>query len=149
MKKIKNIWYLFGPLILGLIISFLIKDSIDYNYLVQPKFAPPSWLFGIVWTILYLLMGISYYLYKRDLNDTSIGNIYYTQLILNLMWPIIFFNLKMRLVGTIDIILLDIAVMYMIYRFFKEKKISAYLNMPYLIWILFATYLSYSVFLLN
>lgn len=149
MKKIKNIWYLFGPLILGLIISFLIKDSIDYNYLVQPKFAPPSWLFGVVWTILYLLMGISYYLYKRDLNDTSIGNIYYTQLILNLMWPIIFFNLKMRLVGTIDIILLDIAVMYMIYRFFKEKKISAYLNMPYLIWILFATYLSYSVFLLN
>lgn len=149
MKKIKNIWYLFGPLILGLIISFLIKDSIDYNYLVQPKFAPPSWLFGVVWTILYLLMGISYYLYKRDLNDTSIGNVYYTQLILNLMWPIIFFNLKMRLVGTIDIILLDIAVMYMIYRFFKEKKISAYLNMPYLIWILFATYLSYSVFLLN
>ena len=66
MEKIKKIWYLFGPLVLGLIISLLIKDNIDYEYLVQPKFAPPSWLFGIAWTILYLLMGISFYLYKRN-----------------------------------------------------------------------------------
>lgn len=149
MNLIKKIWYIFGPLILGLIIGFVIKDSIDYNYLVQPRFAPPGFLFGIVWTILYLLIGISFYLYKRDLNDNTIDNVYYTQLILNLIWPILFFNLKLRLIGTIDIIILDLVVIYMLYRFFKEKRISFYLNIPYLLWILFATYLSYSVFLLN
>lgn len=149
MKKIKNIWYLFGPVILGFIVSLLIKDNIDYQYLIQPKFAPPGFLFGIVWTILYILMGISFYLYKKDGNDDLVDKTYYAQLILNLIWPIIFFNFKLRFIGTIEIIVLDIVVVAMLYLFFKHFRKSFYLNIPYLLWLLFATYLSYSIYLLN
>lgn len=149
MDKIKNIWYIFGPLVLGLIVSFLIKDNIDYQYLVQPKFAPPGFLFGIVWSILYLLMGVSFYLYKKNGEDNKLDKTYYTQLILNLIWPLIFFNLKFRFTATIEIILLDLIVLYMLIKFYKEYRTSFYLNIPYFLWLLFATYLSYSIYLLN
>ena len=149
MSKIKSIWYIFGPLALGLIVSLIIKGNIDYEYLVQPKFAPPGYLFGIAWTILYLLMGISYYLYKKNGEDNSVDKIYNDQLILNLIWPIIFFNLKFRFIGTIEIIILDLVVIYMLYLFFKKYRTSFYLNIPYLLWLLFATYLIYSIYLLN
>ncbi|MCH5166350.1 MAG: tryptophan-rich sensory protein [Erysipelotrichales bacterium] len=149
MNKIKNIWYIFGPLALGLIVSLIIKDHIDYEYLVQPKFAPPAYLFGIAWSILYLLMGISFYLYKKNGEDNSVDKTYNTQLILNLIWPIIFFNFKFRFIGTVEIIILDLVVIYMLYLFFKKYRTSFYLNIPYLLWLLFATYLSYSIYLLN
>ena len=149
MDKIKNIFYIFGPLVLGLIVSFLIKDNIDYQYLVRPKLAPPGFIFGIAWTILYLLMGISFYLYKKNGPDNRIDRIYYYQLFLNLIWPLIFFNLKLRLIGTIEIILLDLIVLYMMIKFFKQYRTSFYLNIPYFLWLLFATYLTYSIYLLN
>lgn len=150
MEKIKKIFYIFLPLVLGIAVSFIIKDNIDYEYLLHPMFAPPAIIFPIVWTILYLLMGISFYIYKINSDDDkNINSIYYTQLFFNLMWSIIFFNLKFRFIGTIWIITLDFLVIYLIRLFFSKNKISAYLNIPYLIWLLFASYLTFSIYLLN
>ena len=147
---IKNIFYLFLPVVLGGIIGFIISDYIDYSNLIKPPLAPPKILFPIAWTIIYLLMGLSYYIFKKNESDTFKEDlIYYTQLTINLLWSIIFFIFKARLLASIWIFILDILVIYMIYLFLKKVKISAYLNIPYLLWILFATYLTISIYILN
>lgn len=153
-NKIKSIFQLFLPVVLGSLVGLLISNYIDYNTLIKPPLAPPKLLFPIAWTIIYLLMGISYYLYKKDIQEETettkkITIIYYLQLFINLLWSIIFFILKNRLLASLWIIILDLLVIYLIYLFFKEKKISAYLNIPYLLWILFATYLTIGIYLLN
>lgn len=149
-NTIKNLFYLFLPIILGTLVGFIISNYMDYNELIKPVLAPPKILFPIAWTIIYLLMGLSYYIFKKNAYDTKKEDfIYYIQLIVNLLWSIIFFVLKNRLLAVIWIILLDILVIYMIYLFYKKVKISAYLNIPYLIWILFATYLTIGIYLLN
>jgi len=148
--KLKNLFYLFFPLLVGGIIGFITSNSIQYNELVKPPLSPPSILFPIVWTIIYLLMGISYYLLKNNsYNNTLESIIYYSQLFVNALWSIIFFILELRLLSIIWIILLDILVIYMIYLFYKKYKLSSYLNILYLIWILFATYLTIGIYVLN
>ena len=151
MKKFfTSLFYLFFPLIIGGIVAFLIKDSIDYTSLVQPPLAPPKILFPIAWTIIYLLMGISYYIYKKEyIENDEIDILYYVQLFVNALWSIIFFLWKARFVAILWIILLDVLVILLIYAFLHRKKISAYLNIPYLIWILFATYLTIGIYILN
>ena len=150
----KNIWlslfYIFFPLVMGSIIGLLISNSISYNDLVKPPLSPPSILFPIVWTIIYLLMGISYFILKKNNNDNIIiSTVYYVQLFVNLLWSLIFFVLEWRFFSIIWIILLDLLVILMIYLFSKKEKISAYLNYLYLAWILFATYLTIGIFILN
>lgn len=150
MIFIKKLFYLFFPLLCGSIIGLLTSNFITYNTYKLPPLSPPGFIFPIVWSILYLLMGISYYLYKN--NNKSFSNtdlIYYLQLIVNLLWSIIFFVFKWNLFSIIWIILLLILVIYLIKLFLKENKISAYLNIPYLIWITFATYLTISIYILN
>ncbi len=151
MKKIiSSIFYLFFPIFLGGIVSLLIKNHIDYTSLVQPPLAPPKILFPIAWTIIYLLMGISYYLYKKEYEENDIVDVfYYIQLFVNALWSIIFFLWKARFIAILWIVVLDIFVLILIYLFLQRKKISAYLNLPYLFWILFATYLTIGIFLLN
>lgn len=149
-KMLKNLFYLFFPLICGSIIGLLTSSFIDYNTLIKPPLSPPGYIFGIVWPILYLLMGISYYLLKKDNYDTQKESIiYYSQLFVNLLWSIFFFVLKWRLFTVFWTILLLGLVIYMIILFFKKNKVSAYLNIPYLIWLIFATYLSIGVYILN
>lgn len=149
-NKIKNIFYLFLPLILGSLIGILISNYIDYNLLNKPPLAPPKILFPIAWTTIYILMGISYFIYKKDIeNDQKLNIVYYLQLFVNLFWSIIFFILKNRLLASLWIIILDLLVIYLIYLFYKKKKILAYLNIPYLLWILFATYLTIGIYFLN
>ena len=150
MKEIlKNIFYIFFPLLVGTVVGFSISGSIDYNTLTKPPLSPPSILFPIVWSILYLLMGISYYLFKRNNNDNTISFIYYLQLFVNAMWSIIFFLWELRFLAIIWILLLDVLVILLIYLFFQKSKISSYLNIPYLIWLLFATYLTIGIYILN
>lgn len=150
MKEIlKNIFYIFFPLLVGTVVGFAISGSIDYNTLTKPPLSPPSILFPIVWSILYLLMGISYYLFKRNNNDNTISFIYYLQLFVNAMWSIIFFLWELRFLAIIWILLLDVLVILLIYLFFQKSKISSYLNIPYLIWLLFATYLTIGIYILN
>lgn len=147
----KTLFYLFFPLVIGGLVGFFISGNIDYTSLNQPPFAPPKMLFPIAWTILYLLMGISYYLFQKN---TKIENkqetiVYYVQLFVNALWSIIFFVWKWRLFAIIWIVLLDLLVLLMIGLFYRKVKISAYLNIPYLLWILFATYLTIGIYLLN
>ena len=151
MKKIlQNLFYLFFPLVIGGTIAFLIRDSIDYTSLVRPILAPPKSLFPIAWTILYLLMGISYFLYKKEYEENSfVDLVYYVQLFVNALWSLIFFLWKARFIAVIWIILLDVLVIFMIYLFWNKKKIIAYFNIPYLLWILFATYLTIGIAILN
>ena len=149
MKLSRKLFYLFLPVILGSIVGFIISGSIDYNQLVQPPLAPPSWLFPVMWTIIYLLMGISYYLLKQDNDNECISRVYYLQLGVNLLWSIIFFLFKLRLLACIWIIILDILVCLMIYWFYNTKKVSGYLNILYMVWILFATYLTIGIYVLN
>lgn len=138
------------PVIAGTIIGFITSSFIDYNSLIQPPFAPPSILFPIVWSILYVLMGISYGILKSNsLTDSNINFIYYLQLFVNALWSIFFFVLKWRFFAFLWILLLLVLVIIMIVKFYRKNKISALLQIPYLLWILFATYLNLSIYLLN
>jgi len=137
------------PIILGGFVGFIINGFIDYGELVKPPLAPPKILFPIAWSIIYLLMGISYYLYRKEFNDEKTIRLYYAQLIINLSWSIVFFVFKLRLLSIAWILVLDVLVIILIKRFFETKRISAYLNIPYLTWILFATYLTIGIYILN
>jgi len=149
-SKLISLFYLFLPLIIGGIIGLLTSNSINYNTLVKPPLSPPSILFPIVWTIIYLLMGLSYFIIKKtNSSNNKIDFIYYLQLFVNAMWSIIFFVFEWRFFSIIWIIILDILVIYMIYLFYKKVKLSAYLNLLYLAWILFATYLTTAIYILN
>ena len=138
------------PVIIGGIVGLIISKSIDYNSLQKPFLSPPAILFPIIWTILYTLMGISYgILENKSLIDSKTKFIYYLQLFINALWSIIFFSLKWRIFAFLWIILLDIIVIIMIINFYKKNKLSGLLQIPYLIWILFASYLNLAVYLLN
>lgn len=151
MDKIKiYIKSILIPVILGGIVGLIISKSIDYNSLEQPLLSPPSILFPIVWTILYILMGVSYGILKnKGLTDKDVDLIYYLQLAVNLIWPIAFFLLKFRIFAVIWIIILLILIIFMIISFYKKEKISGILQIPYLIWTLFATYLNIAIHILN
>ena len=131
------------PVFIGGIVGLIISGSIDYNSLQKPFLAPPSILFPIVWTILYILMGVSYgILESKSLIEPKTKFIYAT-------WSIIFFTLKWRLFAFIWIILLDLLVIIMIIEFYKKNKIAGLIQIPYLLWVLFASYLNLAVYLLN
>ena len=138
------------PVLVGGVVGFLISGRIHYNSLEKPFLSPPSMTFPIVWTILYILMGISYgILANNSLVDSKINSIYYLQLFFNALWPIAFFLLKWRFFAFIWIIILAILIIIMIARFYEKHKTSAWLQVPYLLWTLFATYLNFGVYLLN
>lgn len=151
MEKLKvYIKSILVPVIVGIVVGLIISKSIDYNSLVQPVLSPPSILFPIIWTILYILMGISYGILKdAGLNDDKVKTIYYLQLFVNALWPILFFTFKWRLLSFFWILLLDILVIIMIYRFYNKNKLAGLLQIPYIIWGLFATYLNLGIYLLN
>lgn len=138
------------PVVVGGIVGLIISSSIDYNLLKQPPLSPPSILFPIVWSILYILMGISYGILDSNLLvDSGINSIYYLQLFVNALWSIFFFVFKWRFFSFLWILLLLALVVIMIVRFYRKNKASGLLQIPYLLWILFATYLNLGVYLLN
>ena len=141
------------PLLVGLLSFLLTRKGINFyrNNLIKPSFAPPSFLFGIVWTILYVLMGISSYFIYNSMSCHR-GNcllLYFINLVLNFFWPIIFFNLQARLFAFLFILLLDIVVLFMIFCFYGINKKASYLQIPYFIWLIFASILNFSVYFLN
>jgi tryptophan-rich sensory protein len=149
MKKIfkKNIVIIGLTFLIPGIISFLIKDSFStYKELMQPKFSPPTYIFPIAWSILYLLMSIAAILTKE--NDKCL-KIYYLQLFLNIIWTPIFFLFNNYLLALIDLLILLGTVLYMTYLFYKENNKTIYLLLPYIIWLSFALYLNYFVYLKN
>ena len=150
----KNKWILVKniilPIALGGLVGLIISQFMDYNTLQKPPLSPPGFIFGIVWSILYLLMGIAYgMLVYKGKSDAEVSKIYWTQLIVNLIWPILFFVFKLRLFSSIWIIILLILVISMVIKFYKKDKIIGYSQIPYLLWIMFATYLNIGVYILN
>lgn len=130
-----------------------ISDWYNTNKLNKPSFTPPSWLFGPVWVALYLLMGISAYLVwekgaKRKQVKTALS-IFGVQLILNIIWSILFFGLRCPLCGFAEIILLWLAIAVTIIRFNKLSRASALLLIPYILWVTFAAILNFYVWRLN
>lgn len=139
--------YILIPLILGSIIGLL--TSGNYNEIVMPKFTPPKILFPIVWSILYILMGISRYIIDSKEHNHSAITIYKLQLLINLIWPFLFFNFKWYLFSFIWIIILITLVTIMIIKFFNLSKTSGLLQIPYLLWLIFASILNFAVYTLN
>lgn len=143
------------PLAVGGIASFLTRNNMDiYQQINRPALAPPSIVFPIVWTILYVLMGISsarIYLNQGANSQYSPFALYSyaKQLILNFLWSIIFFNLRQFLFAFIWLIFLWFSILKMILAFYKIDKTAAYLQIPYLIWVTFAGYLNLIIYLLN
>lgn len=130
----KLILYIAIPLLLGGIVGFITsKESMNYNGIVD------EWVFPIVWSILYILMGISSYIVR---NNKKLMSIYKVNLVINLLWPIIFFTLNFKVFGFFWILLLILVAGYMMYKFYNKNKISAYLLIPYLLWLIFASILN-------
>lgn len=151
MSKVKiYIKSILIPVIVGGIVGAIISSTIDYNSLTKPFLAPPSIVFPIVWSILYVLMGISYGILESNGQiDGKINLIYYIQLGVNALWSIFFFTLKWRLFSFIWILLLAVLVIIMIIKFYQKNKIVGLIQIPYLLWVLFASYLNIAIYILN
>lgn len=140
------------PLTVGFLSYFLSRGGMSYyETLNKPPLNPPSFIFPIVWTVLYILMGISSYIvYTSDSPFREKALRWYViQLIFNFGWSIIFFGLSKLLFAYIWLLLLIAAIVVMIYYFYKVKPLSAYLQIPYLLWCIFAAYLNLSIYFLN
>ena len=122
----------------------------DYNDLIKPILSPPGIIFPIAWTIIYLLIGISYTLLKEKGEvQKETKQLYYSQLLFNYLWTFIFFVFRLRLLSVLWIIILDVLVIVMTYQFYKQNKLSGILLIPYILWLIFATYLNISIYFLN
>ena len=132
----------------GVIGTIFTIESIPtwYATLNKPFFSPPNFVFGPVWTTLYFLMGLSLYLVWKN---RKIQKWFWIQLILNSVWSIIFFGLKNPLLGFIGIIFLWTSIVLTIKSFYKFNKTAAYLLIPYICWVSFATILNLSIVILN
>lgn len=140
------------PLLVGGISALITGGGFkDYSNVARPALSPPAILFPIVWTLLYILMGISAYIvWERDTTKARLPiAIYAIQLFLNFMWPIFFFSFKAYLFSFIWLLLLWAFVLAMIIVFYKVNRLAGILQIPYLLWLTFAAYLNLGVFLLN
>ena len=135
----------------GALSSLLTKGNMNlYDYIVKPPLSPPMIVFPIVWSILFILMGISSAMVfvNRENNKEAARSALLTyafQLAVNFFWSIIFFNMKAYLFAFIWILLLLALILIMIIQFRKVSKTAAYLQIPYLLWVIFAAYLTFMV----
>lgn len=155
----KNILKLLSSIALcqgaGLLGTLFTVSSIKnwYNFLNQPFFRPPNWLFGPVWTVLYTLMGISLYCIwmkgtrKKEIREAL--KIFAIQLFLNASWSIVFFGLHNIFLAFVNIVLLWILIIMVIIKFNRVDETAARLLLPYLAWVSFAAFLNYHIWLLN
>ena len=150
----KLIISLLVPLGVGGLSALITGGNMDiYSKIDRPPLSPPGIVFPIVWSVLYTLMGISLYLVWNKNDNSSQSNIAYfwfaVQLFLNFIWSPIFFGAQQYLVAFIVLILLIASVVAMIVSFYKISKPAALLQIPYLIWLIFAGYLNLAIYILN
>ncbi len=143
------------PLAVGGLAAFLTRNNMMlYDEITKPPLAPPAVLFPIVWTVLYILMGIGcarVYLHK-DLQPMKVLEalrVYVLQLLLNFFWSLIFFNARAFGAAFLWIVALWIFVILMVLKFLKIDFVAGVINIPYIVWVTFATYLSFSIYILN
>ncbi len=143
------------PLAIGGLSAFLTRDNMNiYEELNTPPLSPPSFLFPIVWTVLYVLMGISSGIIwrKRQENKDSAESallIYAASLVFNFIWSLIFFNFRFFLFSFIWLIILLALIILTIIKYRKLSPIAAYLQIPYSLWVAFAGYLNLGIWILN
>ncbi len=142
------------PLALGGIAGVVTTDNISgwYSTINKPSFNPPNSIFGPVWTGLYLLMGIAMFIVWKSSSDGIRSNttqIYGVQLILNFAWSFMFFYFHRPDWAFVNIVLLWLAIVYTIFTFYKVRKVAAYLLIPYILWVSFASVLNAAIWKLN
>lgn len=142
------------PLVVGGAAGLLTMNSMEaFEALNQPPLSPPGWLFPVVWTVLYVLMGIASYLASvSDAPHEEKARALWTygiQLAFNFLWPIAFFNLKWYLFAFLWLVILWILILITALRFGRIRKPAGYLLVPYLLWVAFAGYLNLGIYLLN
>lgn len=140
------------PVAVGTVAAYLTRNAqVSFSMMNQPPLSPPAWLFPVVWTILYVLMGIaSYIIWRSDNKDARNAlQVYLIQLGFNFCWPIIFFNFKCYLFAFFWLVVLWVLILITIIKFYRIDKIAAYLMIPYILWVSFAGYLNIGVYFLN
>jgi len=162
----------------GVIGSIFTIPSIDvwFKNLNKPSFSPPNWIFGPVWTILFLLMGLSFYmvwdsnwiaknkigkikvakwnslsekLWQGKWQKINIITIFFAQLLLNIAWSILFFGLHFTDIAFFELLMLWFAILFTIINFYRVSKLAAYFLLPYILWVSFAGILNYFLWILN
>ena len=140
------------PLAVGGLASLINLNGIKaFDTIEKPALTPPQVVFPIVWTVLYILMGLSFYLvYKSEGNDKRYAYSFYgIQLALNFLWTCLFFGVKNYLLSMMTIIALLVSIGGMIFFFYRLNKKSAYFQIPYFIWVAFASYLNFQIMIMN
>lgn len=163
--KSKIEWKLFiiclaVPLAVGGLSAFLTNSSMkQFAELRQPPLSPPAWLFPVVWTLLFAMMGIASYIIimsggrggfpERNAEVHSAIILYGLQLAVNFCWPLLFFNMKMYLAAFMWLLLLWVMIVTMFFSFYRLSKTAGYLVVPYVLWVTFAGYLNLGIYFLN
>lgn len=147
----KLILIIIGTILVGSVFSFCVMGSMkEFDLLIKPPLEPPSIVFPIAWFILYTLMGISIYMISESNKDKKNSYILYIiQLLFNSFWTLFFFCLNLRLFSFLWILILILLVVLMIIEFYRINKKAALLQIPYLLWLIFASYLNLGIYLLN
>ncbi len=142
------------PLVIGLFSAFLTRSDVESFEMnaAKPFFAVPGWVFPVVWTVLYFLMGIAAYII--EITDTKISKkravyLNYAQLFFNFCWSIIFFTFRAYLFAFVWLIVLWVLIIATTLEYNKISKAASYLLIPYIIWVTFAGVLNFSIYLLN
>jgi translocator protein len=143
------------PLLVGFTSSFFTMDGVKGWYVTasKPSFNPPNWVFAPVWTTLYVLMGIAFYLVWKAVVDAKVKKtaitFYVIQLTLNFFWSLIFFRFQLTGWALVEIVFMWLFILLTIIWFGKINKTAAWLLVPYILWVSFATFLNYSIWQLN
>ncbi|EOT34059.1 TspO/MBR family protein [Enterococcus durans] len=142
-----------GIVILGFISGLLSGNPGSYYYSLDlPPFAPPSWIFGPMWTVLYILMGMAlYFITQMDERKLKrkLLTLFVIQFICNFLWSALFFNLQSNFIAAVDITILVIVLTILLYHLWLHFRLVMWLLVPYYLWVLFATLLNYSIYFLN
>ncbi|MEO7263637.1 MAG: TspO/MBR family protein [Ferruginibacter sp.] len=153
-KIVKPILCISIPILVGTLSGIATASGVKgwFQTINKPGFNPPNYVFGPVWTILYILMGISFYMVMQSPNTKTkkyAVAIFLVQLLLNFCWSLLFFKFKFIGTAFIDIILIWLSIIFMIYIFYKINKRAAWLQVPYLLWVSFASILNAAIWWLN
>ncbi|MFH0869632.1 MAG: TspO/MBR family protein [archaeon] len=149
-KEVKLIISVVVCLLAGAVGSLFTTPAIPvwYASLAKPVFNPPSWLFGPVWTLLFIMMGIAFYLVWRK-EEGGAMKAFMAQLVLNVIWSVIFFGFRNPSWALVEIIVLWVMILVTMMKFFKVDRKAGYLLVPYLLWVSFATILNVAIVVLN
>jgi translocator protein len=151
----KQWWVLFGFILLcagcGALAGFATMQSVVewYPTLNKPSWTPPNWLFGPMWTVLYIMMAVAAWLVWRAGRAQTALILFFAQLLLNLAWSFLFFGAQSPVLGLIDIAILWLAIAATIFAFSMRSRLAAFLMVPYISWVSLAAALNASIVILN